>query len=97
VTEPLLVLNGEGCDISKPVNNVAFLDSCCSTYAPPGYSLASVTVVGNPAVKDAQLEELVRAHLGEWFGESPLLLKFTTLDMIDFCSKSLYFCTALRC
>jgi hypothetical protein len=70
VTEPLLVLNGEGCDISKPVNNVAFLDSCCSSYAPPGYSLASVTVVGDPAVKDQQLEQLVRAHLGEWFGES---------------------------
>jgi hypothetical protein len=78
VTEPLLVLNGEGCDISKPVNNVAFLDSCCSSYAPPGFSLASVTVVGDPAVKDQQLEQLVRAHLGEWFGE--LHLKFTALN-----------------
>ncbi|KAG5175542.1 hypothetical protein JKP88DRAFT_203532 [Tribonema minus] len=70
VADPILILNGEGTDIGRPVNNVAFLDRCAPSYAPAGQSLASVTVVGDPALRDAELEKQVRAHLGEWFGEA---------------------------
>ena len=50
------------------MNNVAFLDACAPSYAPAGQSLASVTVVGDPAIKDLELELRVRSHLSEWFG-----------------------------
>jgi phytoene dehydrogenase-like protein len=42
----------------------------CSSYAPPGKSLASVTVVGNIGSYWSEAEAVikVRAHLCEWFG-----------------------------
>ena len=72
MADPILILNGEGATFGRPINNLVFLDRCSPSYAPNGQSLASVTVVGNPAVKDEELEKQVRAHLGEWFGKKYL-------------------------
>ncbi|CAM9554075.1 unnamed protein product, partial [Heterosigma akashiwo] len=64
----VLILNGEPTSAERPVNNVVFLEQCAPSYAPPGKSLASVTVVGDPEAGDAALEPAVRAHLAEMFG-----------------------------
>ncbi|KAG8463631.1 hypothetical protein KFE25_003904 [Diacronema lutheri] len=73
IAEPILVLNGE-CGRVAPgassavLNNVCFPSSVASSYAPAGKALASCTVVGDPAVTDAELERAVREQLGRWFG-----------------------------
>jgi phytoene dehydrogenase-like protein len=60
-----LVLNGEG---AGPINNVSFPSSVSPSYAPPGRSLVSVVVLGNPEQDAELLREQVRAQLGDWFG-----------------------------
>ncbi len=58
--EPLLVLNGES---AGPINNLCVLSNVASTYAPPGASLISVTVLGtNPDTV------AVHEQLAAWFG-----------------------------
>jgi phytoene dehydrogenase-like protein len=57
VSDPLLILNGEPTSPTAPVNNLVFLDSIAPSYAPLGRSLASVTVVGNPAESDETLAD----------------------------------------
>ncbi|CAN0337786.1 unnamed protein product, partial [Laminaria digitata] len=69
VAGPILVLNGEGSNPKRPVNNVVFLEQTAPSYAPQGKSLASVTVVGDPSCNNEELEARVRAHLREWFDE----------------------------
>jgi len=69
VKGPVLVLNGEQTTPELPVNNVVFLEQCAPEYAPEGKSLASVTVVGNPAMSDEILIKNVTAHLAKMFGE----------------------------
>jgi phytoene dehydrogenase-like protein len=90
VLEPMLILNGEsklavGASAregaaddegeSLPlINNVCFPSQVSSAYAPKGQSLASVTIVPQPAddadtFSDAELERCVRRQLGEWFNE----------------------------
>lgn len=73
VKEPVLLLNGES--NGGLVNNVCFPNAVSPTYAPPGRSLCSVTVVGMPpaaggGARGAQesLEAQAREELGEWFG-----------------------------
>ncbi|TFJ86044.1 hypothetical protein NSK_002864 [Nannochloropsis salina CCMP1776] len=56
-----------------PVNNVVFLSNIAPTYAPPGQTLVSVTVVGTPAVTDAVLDKAVKEQLGDWFGREAVL------------------------
>lgn len=51
-----------------PVNNVVFLSSIAPSYAPPGQTLVSVTVVGIPKLPNAALDKTVRQQLGPWFG-----------------------------
>jgi len=65
VSEPLLILNGEG---KGPINSLCSPSSVAPNYAPPGKSLVSVTIIGNPDQGDQQLETAVRAQLTEWFG-----------------------------
>lgn len=64
ISEPILVLNGEG---TGPVNSVAVLSEVAPTYAPRGQSLISVSVIGVDPPAD-RLEPLVRQQLGTWFG-----------------------------
>lgn len=65
VSEPILVLNG---DREGIINNLCVPSVVSSAYAPEGKSLISVTVLGNPAVDDATLEQRVRAELEKWYG-----------------------------
>lgn len=62
---PVLILNG---DKAGPVNNLAFLSEVVSTYAPRNRGLASITVLGNPAITDRELDDAVRQQLVDWFG-----------------------------
>ncbi len=59
VTEPILILNGEG---TGPVNNCSVVSAVAPGYAPAGASLISVSVL-----KSAP-ETAVRTQLAEWFG-----------------------------
>lgn len=61
VSEPILVLNGEGRGL---VNDLAVLSSVAPTYAPPGAALVHATVLGAGPVD----EGAVRAELSTWFG-----------------------------
>lgn len=65
--EPILILNGEG---RGPVNNLCVPSAVAPTYAPPGASLVSASVVDAAALRmpDAPLEEAVREQLAGWFG-----------------------------
>ncbi len=65
VSEPLLILNGEG---RGPINSLCCPSSVAPNYAPKGKCLVSVTVIGNPDQSDQQLETGVRTQLTEWFG-----------------------------
>ena len=65
LSEPLLVLNGEG---KGPINSICCPSSVAPNYAPKGKSLVSVTMIGVPDQGDRQLETAVRTQLTEWFG-----------------------------
>jgi phytoene dehydrogenase-like protein len=65
VSEPLLILNGEG---RGPINSLCSPSSVAPNYAPKGKCLVSVTVIGNPDQTDQQLEMSVHPQLTEWFG-----------------------------
>jgi phytoene dehydrogenase-like protein len=65
VSEPLLILNGEG---KGPINSLCSPSSVAPSYAPKNKALISVTIIGNPDQGDQQLESAVRAQLKEWFG-----------------------------
>ncbi len=67
VSEPLLILNGEG---RGPINSLCCPSSVAQNYAPKGKSLVSVTMIGTPDQDDQQLESTVRAQLKDWFGPS---------------------------
>ena len=62
-------------DIEYPVtiNNVCFPSQVSSVYAPPGQSLASVTIIGyNKQYTEAEVDGLVRRQLIEWWGEEAI-------------------------
>jgi phytoene dehydrogenase-like protein len=61
---PILVLNGDG---TGPINNLCVPTAVAPSYAPPGQSLVSVTVLGTPPDADA-LRADVLAQLKDWFG-----------------------------
>ncbi len=62
VTEPVLVLNGEG---SGPINNLSVPSMVNPHYAPAGQSLLSVSVLGEG---NEETTRLVRDQLANWFG-----------------------------
>ena len=67
---PILYLDGsKQPDGGRLVNNCCFPSAVSASYAPPGKSLASVSIVGVPDLDDAELEARVRAELGAMFGE----------------------------
>ncbi len=66
VTEPLLVLNGDG---AGPVNNFAVVSNVASSYAPPGKHLLSTTVLGTHKLTEAQLSGFIIAQMKNWFGK----------------------------
>jgi phytoene dehydrogenase-like protein len=65
VRGPWLVLNGDG---HGPINNLCVPTEVHATYAPPGKSLVSVTVLG-VADQAPVLEKQVRAQLLDWYGQ----------------------------
>jgi len=64
VSGPFLVLNGTG---RGPVNHLSVVSQVAPTYAPPGMTLISVTVLNHEGLLD-DLDPLVRQHMSEWFG-----------------------------
>lgn len=67
VKDPILVLNGDDTNDNQPINNLCFPSVVSNSYAPPGKSLCSVTVVGDPTASDAELDANVRAQMAVWF------------------------------
>jgi len=65
VTEPILMLDGEG---GGPVNNVVVMSNVSAAYAPPGQALIAAAVVGIPEDDSAELDRRARVQLGKWFG-----------------------------
>ncbi len=66
VTEPLLVLNGDG---AGPVNNFAVISRVAPSYAPAGKHLISTTVLGTHQLTDVQLGGFIVAQMKNWFGK----------------------------
>ena len=74
VEEPILILNGIGEASGTeeyPVNNVCFPSVVNDGYAPEGYNLCCVTVLGNAMKlyegRPHELDSAVRRQLGAWF------------------------------
>ena len=65
ITESLLILNG---DPSGPINNLCVPSNVAPSFAPPGQSLVSISVIGQKASATTQLELDVRTQLREWYG-----------------------------
>lgn len=65
VTEPILILNGEG---DGPVNNLCVPSTLSPEVAPPGAALISATVLGHDHLTVEQLEAEARHQLIRWFG-----------------------------
>jgi len=62
---PMIVLNGDG---AGPVNNFAAMSQVAPTYAPPGKSLVSVSVLGTQQLTVQQLGGFITAQMKQWFG-----------------------------
>jgi phytoene dehydrogenase-like protein len=65
MSEPLLVLDGGA---TGPINHLAVLTNIAPSYAPPGQSLVSVSVIGQDANASTELELDVRRQLRDWYG-----------------------------
>lgn len=65
VTEPMLVLNGDG---AGPVNNLAVMTQIAPSYAPAGKHLISISVLGIQQLTDVQLGGFIVAQMKSWFG-----------------------------
>jgi phytoene dehydrogenase-like protein len=65
--EPILVLDGTG---AGPVNTVVTMSDAAASYAPSGQSLIAASIVGMPAITDAELEMSAKLQLRGWFGAS---------------------------
>jgi phytoene dehydrogenase-like protein len=64
--EPILVLDGDGVG---PINNLAVPSNVQPSYAPPGQSLISASVVGAAQnLPEAELVRAARHQLHQWFG-----------------------------
>lgn len=65
----MLVLNGNGNE-EGPVNNMFVPSQIAPSYAPPGKTLISTTIVGDElGQSDSDLEISVRKHMAGWFGQ----------------------------
>jgi phytoene dehydrogenase-like protein len=63
--DPVILLNGDG---AGPVNNFSVISQIAPTYAPPGKSLISVTVLGTHQLTEQQLGGFIIAQMKNWFG-----------------------------
>ncbi len=65
--DPILVLDGDG---EGPVNNICFPTNVAPTYAPPGATLVSASVLDDAPVYDGAetLIAAVREQMESWFG-----------------------------
>ena len=79
IADPILILNGICSDdddhyYSHPINNVCFPSAVSKGYAPDGYGLCSVTILGKACEyyltrnKSDELDRVVRKQLADWFG-----------------------------
>ncbi len=67
VSEPTLVLNGEGPN-DGPINNLCVSSSVSPHYAPEGKTLISVTVLESK-LDESRLVETVKKQLTNWYGK----------------------------
>ena len=65
IAEPYLILNS---DRNGWINNLTIPSQVAPSYAPPGQTLISVVVIGNPSADDVRVESAVRGQLTAWFG-----------------------------
>lgn len=65
ITEPILILNGEG---EGPVNNLCVPSILSPEVAPPGAALISATVLDHDHLTVEQIEAESRDQLTRWFG-----------------------------
>jgi len=92
VTDPILVLNGEGgATMDRPVNNICFPSVVQTSYAPKGKTLASVTVVdaclghgdnSNADNVEMEIEELAKrclVQMADWFGDPSIVQRWSFL------------------
>lgn len=79
VSEPVLVLNGEG---RGPINHLCVPSVVARSYAPMGRHLISANSVGGPYQEVAPSLEEVRAHLVEWFGPTASTWQHLRTDWI---------------
>ena len=66
VNEPYLILNGDG---TGWINSLTVPSTVAPDYAPAGYHLISVVVIGHLDASDQRIETIVRKELTEWFGQ----------------------------
>ncbi|MEQ8847050.1 NAD(P)/FAD-dependent oxidoreductase [Botrimarina sp.] len=67
IGEATLVLAGERGE--GPINNLCVPSQAAPTYAPPGRSLVSASVLGDPTESDEQLAAAVQRQAAGWFGD----------------------------
>lgn len=92
VTDPILVLNGEGgATLDRPVNNVCFPSAVQASYAPKGKTLASVTVVdaclskghhrngAEMEMEEAELAKRCLVQMADWFGDPSIVQRWSFL------------------
>ena len=63
--EPILMLDGDGVG---PVNNVQVMSAVAASYAPPGRSLVTASLLGQHDADDLALDAAARGQLFDWFG-----------------------------
>jgi phytoene dehydrogenase-like protein len=66
VTEPSLVLNGEG---YGRINCVSVPSLIAPSYAPPGKTLVAVTALGEPYDSESTANTQIKSELEDWFKE----------------------------
>lgn len=66
ITEPIIILNG---NLEWPVQSLCFPSVVAPSYAPEGYQLVSVSVLGNPLQEDRLIESTCRTQMERWFGK----------------------------
>ncbi|MBN2468970.1 MAG: FAD-dependent oxidoreductase [Deltaproteobacteria bacterium] len=67
LSEPLLVLNGEG---KGPIVNCCVPSIVAPSYAPAGKSLIAATIIGVPMTSEQAIVTAVKNQLSDWFGPS---------------------------
>jgi len=82
LSEPILVLNGEG-EAAGPINNLCVPSAVAASYAPPGKALVSVTVLGTSDDSEG-LQRRVKAQLVGWFGSAAAEWRHLRTYAIDY-------------